>query len=58
VGVIVDRVEDVLDVEGEQIEPAPGADPTVIDSIVKIGEHLVVLINPGAIFAGPDRAGD
>lgn len=51
VGVIVDGVDEVRGVEDEQIDQAPGADPAVIDSIVKIGEHLVVLINPRTIFA-------
>ena len=53
-GVIVDGVEEVLTVEEEQIQEAPGADTTLIDSIAKIGTRLIVLLKPSAIFAGPD----
>jgi purine-binding chemotaxis protein CheW len=55
-GVIVDGVEEVLTVQDEQIQEAPGADSTLIDSIAKIGNRLVVLLKPGAIFSGPDLA--
>ena len=55
-GVIVDGVEEVLTVEDEQMQDAPGADTTLIDSIAKIGDRLVVLLKPGAIFAEPDVA--
>jgi purine-binding chemotaxis protein CheW len=53
-GVIVDGVEEVLTVQDEQIQDAPGADTTLIDSIAKIGDRLVVLLKPGAIFSVPD----
>ena len=55
-GVIVDGVEEVLTVEDEQIEDAPGADATLIDSIAKVGDRLVVLLKPSAIFSEPDLA--
>jgi purine-binding chemotaxis protein CheW len=55
-GVIVDGVEEVLTVQDEQIQDAPGADTTLIDSIAKIGDRLVVLLKPSAIFSGPDVA--
>jgi purine-binding chemotaxis protein CheW len=55
-GVIVDGVEEVLTVQDEQIQDAPGADTTLIDSIAKIGDRLVVLLKLGAIFSGPDVA--
>jgi purine-binding chemotaxis protein CheW len=55
-GVIVDGVEEVLTVEDEQIQDAPGADTTLIDSIAKIGTRLVVLLKPSAIFSEPDLA--
>jgi purine-binding chemotaxis protein CheW len=51
-GVIVDAVEEVLTVEDEQIEEIPGADSTLIDSIAKIGDRLVVLLKPTTIFSG------
>ena len=55
-GVIVDGVEEVLTVEDEQMQDAPGADTTLIDSIAKIGTRLVVLLKPSAIFSEPDLA--
>src|SRR5512142_38613 len=55
-GVIVDGVEEVLTVEDEQMQEAPGADTTLIDSIAKIGNRLVVLLKPSAIFSEPELA--
>ena len=49
-GVIVDGVEEVLTVEDDQMQEAPGADTTLIDSIAKVGTRLVVLLKPSAIF--------
>jgi purine-binding chemotaxis protein CheW len=49
-GVIVDDVEEVLTVEDHQIEAVPGADGTLIESIAKVGDRLVVLLKPNAIF--------
>ena len=56
-GVIVDGVEEVLTVDDEQIQAAPGADTTLIESIAKIGERLVVLLNPSAIVLGARASG-
>ena len=55
-GVIVDGVEEVLTVEDEQIQEAPGADTTLIESIAKIDDRLVVLLKPSAILSAPDLA--
>jgi purine-binding chemotaxis protein CheW len=55
-GVIVDGVEEVLTVEDQEIQEAPGADTALIESIAKIGDRLVVLLKPSAIFSGPDLA--
>ncbi len=55
-GVIVDGVEEVLTVQDEQLQEAPGADTTLIDSIAKIDTRLVVLLKPSAIFSEPDAA--
>jgi purine-binding chemotaxis protein CheW len=49
-GVIVDDVEEVLTVEDGQIEEVPGADSSLIESIAKVGERLVVLLKPATIF--------
>jgi purine-binding chemotaxis protein CheW len=55
-GVIVDGVEEVLTVEDEHMQDAPGADTTLIDSIAKIDDRLVVLLKASAIFSEPDLA--
>jgi purine-binding chemotaxis protein CheW len=55
-GVIVDGVEEVLTVEDEHMQEAPGADTTLIDSIAKIGTRLVVLLKPSAIFTESELA--
>ena len=55
-GVIVDGVEEVLTVEDDQMQEAPGADSTLIDSIAKIGTRLVVLLKPSAIFSDAELA--
>jgi purine-binding chemotaxis protein CheW len=54
-GVIVDTVEEVLTVSGDQIEEAPGADPAMIEAIVRIDDRLIVLLTLNTIFAtNPD----
>ena len=54
-GVIVDTVEEVLTVSDEQIEEAPGADPAMIEAIVRIDDRLIVLLTLGTVFAtNPD----
>jgi purine-binding chemotaxis protein CheW len=55
-GVIVDGVEEVLTVEDSQLQEAPGADTTLIESIARIGDRLVVLLKPAAVFSAPDLA--
>ncbi len=55
-GVIVDDVDEVLTIEDAQIEEIPSADATLIDSIAKVGDRLVVLLKPTTIFTGVDLA--
>jgi purine-binding chemotaxis protein CheW len=50
-GVIVDSVEEVLTVADDQIEEAPGADPTMIEAIVRMDDRLIVLLTLSTIFA-------
>jgi purine-binding chemotaxis protein CheW len=50
-GVIVDDVEEVLTVEDGQIEDVPSAGTDTIESIAKIDDRLVILLNPTGIFA-------
>jgi purine-binding chemotaxis protein CheW len=47
-GIVVDHVDEVLTVGDEQIETVPGA-ATSSDAIIKIGEQLVVLLDPATI---------
>jgi purine-binding chemotaxis protein CheW len=51
VGVIVDEVEEVLTVNGDELDTVPAAGTDFIDAIAKIGDRLVILLNPEGIFA-------
>jgi purine-binding chemotaxis protein CheW len=51
VGVMVDDVEEVLTVSAEQLEDVPSAHGDSIDAIAKIGDRLVILLNPEGLFA-------
>ena len=57
VGVMVDDVEEVLTVSADQLEDVPSANMDSIDAIAKIGDRLVILLNPRGLFARP-RADD
>jgi purine-binding chemotaxis protein CheW len=52
-GVVVGDVEEVLTVTSDQLEDVPTADAQTIDSIAKIGDRLVILLNPEGLFARP-----
>ena len=49
-GVVVGDVEEVLTVTAEQLEAVPSADLQTIESIAKIGDRLVILLNPEGLF--------
>jgi purine-binding chemotaxis protein CheW len=51
-GVIVDEVDEVLTVGAQCFERAPAADATLVDSIAKVGERLIVMLAPNTIFPG------
>ncbi len=51
VGVMVDEVEEVLTVDGTQLERVPTASTDTIEAIAKIGDRLVILLNPEGLFA-------
>jgi purine-binding chemotaxis protein CheW len=55
-GVVVGDVEEVLTVTPEQVEDIPTAGNETIDSIAKIGDRLVILLNVAGLFAAPVRA--
>ena len=50
VGIVVDGVDEVMTIEEDQLEQVPGADTALMDSIAKIDERLVLLLNPDTIF--------
>ena len=50
-GVMVDDVEEVLTVGAELIEDVPAATAEAIDAIAKLGDRLVVLLDPEGLFA-------
>jgi purine-binding chemotaxis protein CheW len=54
VGVMVDEVEEVLTVRGDQLESAPAS--AAVEAIAKIGDRLVVLLDPEGLFARPGAA--
>jgi purine-binding chemotaxis protein CheW len=45
-GVIVDDVNEVLTVTGDQLDNAPGAGNDFIDAIAKVDDRLIILLNP------------
>ena len=51
VGITVDEVEEVLTVSSDQLEDVPAANRDSIDGIAKIGDRLVILLNPEGLFA-------
>jgi purine-binding chemotaxis protein CheW len=51
VGVMVDDVEEVLTVRSDLLAPVPTADRDTIEAIAKIGDRLVILLNPEGLFA-------
>src|SRR4051794_18396711 len=53
VGVIVDEVDEVITVTSDQLEDVPTASRDTIDAIAKVGDRLVVLLNPEGLFARP-----
>jgi purine-binding chemotaxis protein CheW len=56
-GVVVGDVEEVLTVTSDQLEDVPTAAGETIEAIAKIGDRLVILLNPDGLFAGarPDE---
>jgi purine-binding chemotaxis protein CheW len=57
-GVVVDDVEEVITIDNEQLEEAPTAGGRGIDGIAKIGDRLVVLLDPEGIVGSAAAALD
>jgi purine-binding chemotaxis protein CheW len=56
-GVVVDDVEEVITIDSDALDEAPTAGGRAIDGIAKIGDRLVVLLDPEGIVgaaAAPD----
>jgi purine-binding chemotaxis protein CheW len=51
VGVMVDVAEEVLTVESGRLEPVPTANLDTIEAIAKVGDRLVILLDPEGLFA-------
>ena len=50
-GVIVDEVEEVMTIDPEQLGEVPGHAATAsVEAIVKVGDRLVILLDPGGIL--------
>jgi purine-binding chemotaxis protein CheW len=50
VGLIVEAVDEVLSIEDRDLENAPGADRSLIESIATIDQRLVALLDVAGIF--------
>ncbi len=59
-GIVVDRVQEVLDIKAEDIEPAPefgsGVDTGFILGMGKIGESVKILLDIDRVLGGDDLA--
>jgi purine-binding chemotaxis protein CheW len=51
-GVIVDEVDEVRTVEVDQLEGVPGAGGDFIDTIAKVDDRLIILLNLEGLFMG------
>jgi purine-binding chemotaxis protein CheW len=51
-GVIVDAVEEVRTIEPKEMEAVPGSSGDFIDTIAKIEDRLVILLNLQGLFSG------
>jgi purine-binding chemotaxis protein CheW len=55
IGVVVDEVDEVLTLSDEQLEHVPAADGDAIDSIAKIDDRLIVLLDPTRLFGAVEH---
>jgi purine-binding chemotaxis protein CheW len=51
-GVIVDEVDEVRTVEVDKLESVPGAGGDFIDTIAKVDDRLIILLNLEGLFMG------
>jgi purine-binding chemotaxis protein CheW len=55
-GVVVDDVEEVMTVDHSELDAVPGSGSDAIDSIAKIDDRLIVLLDLDGLFGGIDLA--
>jgi purine-binding chemotaxis protein CheW len=55
-GVIVGDVEEVLTLTSEDLDDVPAAGAACIQAIAKVGDRLVILLDPAGIFAADPGA--
>jgi purine-binding chemotaxis protein CheW len=55
-GVIVGDVEEVLTLTSEDLDEVPAAGAACIQAIAKVGDRLVILLDPAGIFAAEPGA--
>jgi purine-binding chemotaxis protein CheW len=53
-GIVVDAVDQVMTVDPSELEDVPAAGSDAMQSIAKLGDRLVVLLNTDAVFGGVD----
>ena len=60
-GIIVDRVQEVLDIAGKDIEPTPEFDSMVNTDLVfgmgKVGDSVKILLDIDEVLSGDDFTG-
>ena len=55
-GIVVDDVAEVLTIDPDQLDEAPGAGADLVEGIVKVGDRLVILLSSDGIFGGMQLA--
>lgn len=55
-GIIVGDVEEVLTLTSDDLDEAPAAGAAFIEAIAKVGDRLVVLLDPAGILAAPSAS--
>jgi purine-binding chemotaxis protein CheW len=55
-GVIVDAVEEVRTIDADQLEDVPGSGGDFIDTIAKVEDRLIILLNLEGLFSGIELA--
>jgi purine-binding chemotaxis protein CheW len=51
-GMIVDDVDEVLTIDTDQLEPVPSSGADFLQGIAKVGDRLVVMLDPDRLLAG------